>query len=182
MSFIAPGLRCTGCGLIEDHVFYKRSAGPPACPVCTEKRVVDWSHKQFPGVKGEGYGGFTPVDMGVLGYCDTKEKFDRAKSIIEDRFPGQTMQIEHDTKTDKQTRADEKRHRTWLQRKQNGVDKQLMAETREANKALKRETERKALRLNKNAKAAGESAVKAHGISATKAALQGRPNVKIAGY
>ena len=182
MSFVAHGLRCTECELIEDHVFYRRSDGPPACPECGEKRVVDWSHRKFPGVKGEGYGGFTPVDMGVLGYCDTKEKFDRAKAIVEARFPGQTMNIEHDSRTDKQTRADEKRHRTWLQRKKNGVDTQLMAETKEANKAIQREAERKALSHNKNSRVAGKHAVKEKGISATSAALNGRPNAKIAGY
>jgi len=182
MSFIAHGLRCTSCGLIEDHVFYRRADGPPACPACNEKRVVDWSHRKFPGVKGENYGGFTPVDMGVLGYCDTKEKFDRAKSIIEKRFPGQKMHIEGDSDSDKQLRADEKRHRTWLQRKKNGVDSQLMAETREANQAIQREAERKALSHNKNAKVVGQQAVKSKGISASQAALQGRANVKIKGY
>ena len=182
MSFIAHGLRCTGCNLIEDHVFYRRADGPPACPACNEKRVVDWSHRKFPGFKGENYGGFTPMDMGILGYCDTKEKFDRAKSIIEERFPGHTMQIESDSRADKQTRADEKRHRTWLQRKKNGVDEQLMAETRESNKAIRREAAARATALNKDAKAAGQAAVKAKGTSATQAALQGRPNVKIAGY
>ena len=112
MSFISHGLRCNECGDINPHVFYRRSAGPPPCE-CGGSRVVDWSHGEFPGVKGDGIGSFVPVDMGVLGKCETREDYNQAVKKIEKRFPGHHVQLESETKSQKRTRLDDLKHRSW---------------------------------------------------------------------
>jgi hypothetical protein len=112
MSFISHGLRCTDCGTIDPHVFYRRAKGPPPCE-CGGTRKVDWGHGEFPGVKGDGIGSFVPQDMGVLGKCETKEDYDRAVKKIEKRFPGHHVELESETRAQKRTRLDGLKHRSW---------------------------------------------------------------------
>ena len=150
MSFIAHGLKCDSCDHKETHVFYRRSDGPPTCPACGGARSVDWSHGQFPGVKGDGYGSFKPVNMGVLGYCDTREKFDKAMSVIKERFPDKHIQIEHDSQTDKQIRIDEAKHRSHMQKKGHGLDSTILKEIKEKKKAIKGEAANRAVKHNKD--------------------------------
>ena len=150
MSFIAHGLKCDSCDHKEPHAFYRKSDGPPPCPDCGGARSVDWSHGKFPGVKGDGIKSFAPVNMGVLGYCDTREKFDRAMAVIQERFPDKHIQVEHDSQTDKQIRIDEAKHRSHMQKKGHGLNETILKEIKEKKKAIKNEAANQAVRHNKD--------------------------------
>ena len=127
MSFIANGLECTECGTIDPDVFYHREEGPPPCE-CGGVRIVSWAHGQFPGVKGDGYGSFVPIDMGVLGKCETREQYDRAVSTIKKRFPGHRVELQSETQAQKDARLDEVRHRSWQTKKTAGVSDKILKE------------------------------------------------------
>jgi len=173
MSFVAHGLKCESCDHKEAHAFYRRSDGPPPCPDCGGARSVDWSHGKFPGVKGDGYKSFKPVDMGVLGMCDTREKFNRAMAVIQERFPDKHIEVEQDTQTDKQTRIDESRHRAHEQRKGWGLDTTIKREIQQKRHAIKQEAAAKAVKHNKNPKAAYKKA----NLGKSPAALVGNKGV-----
>lgn len=130
-------LRCPACEVTEKDVFFRASAGFPACPDCGNARNVDWSHGAAPAVKGEGYGSFTPIDMGVLGRAETKEDFDRMKGIIEQRFPGHRIELEGETKEKKQQRVDELKHKNYLTKRAQGVDEKIVSELRAESKVKK---------------------------------------------
>lgn len=138
MSFVAHGLKCSSCDYREDHVFYKRSDGPPACPDCGGSRSVSWSHGKFPGVKGGGLKSFKKVDLGAFGVCETQDQYDRAMGAIQSRFPGKQILVESDSATDKRTRADEARHRQWASRKEKGLNNKMVAEMKAEAKAVKK--------------------------------------------
>jgi hypothetical protein len=158
MGLIANGLRCDSCGDVDAHVYYKKNAGPPPCPSCDGVRVVDWSHGQFPGVQGDGIKSFVPVDMGVLGYCDTREKYDRAEAIIKERFPGHTVNRVVESKADHGERIDAIKHRSWKQKKDNHLTPAIIAEVKEKSNAKAREARGKALAQNSNPAAAEKAA------------------------
>ena len=122
--------------------------------------MVDWSHGQFPGVSGDGIGSFTPIDMGVLGYCDTREKFERAEAQIKDRFPGHRVEIESETQTQKDTRLDERMQRQWVDRKSRNIDTTLTAEVTEERTARSRAAKNRALATNANPQKAVAAAEK----------------------
>ena len=147
MSFVAHGLKCDSCSHQEDHVFYKRADGPPACPVCGGARSVHWGHGKFPGVKGDGIKSFKKVDLGVLGVCETREEYDRAMNVIQQRYPNKKIVVESDSTTDKKTRSDEARHRQWAHRKSQGLSNKMVAEMKSEAKALKK-TLKKGQRLH----------------------------------
>ena len=147
---IANGLKCTSCFYIDDDVLYDDNEGIPECPHCGGDRQVDWSHGRAPYGKGGGYGNFVPVDMGVLGKCETKEQYDRACATIKERFPGHSILVEGDSSSDRQLRADEARHRSWLRKRQNGVDDQVFNEISAAKKRLKAEGQTKHDIVTKN--------------------------------
>jgi hypothetical protein len=157
--FVAHGLKCNSCNRKEDHVFYQRSKGPPACEVCGGSRSIDWSHGKFPGVSGDGIGSFTPIDMGVLGYCETREDYNRAVDVIKERFPGHRVEVESETQTQKDTRLDERMHNQWVDRKSRNIDAALKREVKEKGDAYQAEAKRKALAVNKSP----EKAMKAAG-------------------
>ena len=163
MGLIANGLRCDSCGDIDPHVYYKKSSGPPPCPSCEGARVVDWSHGQFPGVQGDGVGSFVPVDMGVLGHCDTREKYDRAVSVIKERFPGHTVNRVVESKAEHSDRLDAIRHRSWKQKKDNHLTPAIIAEVKEKSNAKAREARGKALAQNSNPTSAEKAARKSVG-------------------
>lgn len=158
MGLIANGLRCDSCGDIDAHVYYKKNAGPPPCPSCDGVRVVDWSHGQFPGVQGDGIGSFVPVDMGVLGHCDTREKYNRAVSVIKERFPGHTVNRVVESKADHGERIDAIKHRSWKQKKDNHLTPAIIAEVKEKSNAKAREARGKALAQNSNPATAEKAA------------------------
>lgn len=132
-------LRCPACEVTEKDVFFRASAGFPACPDCGNARNVDWSHGAAPAVKGEGYGSFTPIDMGVLGKAETKEDYDRAVATIQQRFPGQRVELTSETKAQKQARLDGVRQRAYESRKKAGVDDRIRAEMKEEKTRKKAE-------------------------------------------
>ena len=133
---VLNGLKCTSCFYIDNDVFYNNSNGIPECPHCGGARKVDWSHGEAPTAKGDGYGSFVRVDMGVLGKCETREQYDRACDVIKERFPGHSIQVEADSASDRQLRADEAHHRSWNRKRQNGVDDQVFNEISAAKKRL----------------------------------------------
>ena len=160
MSFIAHGLKCDSCDERDPHVFYRKSKGPPPCPACGGARSVDWSHGKFPGVSGDGIGSFTPVDMGVLGYCETREDYNRAVAVIKDRFPGHRVEIESETQTQKDTRLDERMHNQWADRKSRNIDAVLSAEVKEEKRARTQAAKSRALATNANPQKAVAAAEK----------------------
>ena len=108
---IANGLKCTSCFYIDDDVLYDDNEGIPECPHCGGDRQIDWSHGNAPYGKGGGYGNFAPVDMGVLGVCETKEQFDQACATIKQRYPGHSIHIESESASEKAARVDMLRQR-----------------------------------------------------------------------
>ncbi len=148
MSFIAHGLKCDSCNHKDAHVFYRKSNGPPACEVCGGNRSVDWSHGKFPGVSGDGIGSFTPVDMGVLGKCETREDYNRAVKVIEDRFPGHRVELEHESPSQKRDRIDTIRQRTYDYRKARNMDNKILKEITDEQNIRRDEARAEATRLN----------------------------------
>ena len=122
------------CGYEEDTMIYKVGKHPD-CPKCGAVMVRDYKYGINLRIKGDGYGSFVPVDMGVLGYCDTKEKYDRACATIRQRYPGAEISGTEESKTERQTRLDEHKHRVAEDRRQKGVDNQAL-------RAARQETER----------------------------------------
>lgn len=114
-------LRCPVCEVTTENVYYRMSEGFPACPDCGAQRRVDWSHGLAPAVHGHGYGSFTPIDMGVLGKAETKEDYDRMKSVIQQRFPGHRVELESETKSQKQARLDAVRHARFERHNKLGI-------------------------------------------------------------
>tara|TARA_R110000824_G_scaffold39711_10_gene119810 strand:+ start:429 stop:722 length:294 start_codon:yes stop_codon:yes gene_type:complete len=80
--------------------------------------------------------------MGVLGVCDTREKYDRAMQTIQTKFPGQQITVEGDTRHDKKQRADEARHRLWTSRKAQNIDAKQVLEMKAEAKGVKRTLKR----------------------------------------
>jgi hypothetical protein len=130
-------LRCPSCAVTEANVFVSMNGVKPPCAVCGGARMVDWSSGQAPSVRGQGYGSFTPIDMGVLGRAETKEDFDRMKGIIEQRFPGHRIELEGETKEKKQQRVDELKHKNYLTKRAQGVDEKIVSELRAESKVKK---------------------------------------------
>jgi hypothetical protein len=114
-------LRCPVCEITTENVYYRMSEGFPACPDCGAQRRVDWSHGLAPAVHGHGYGSFTPIDMGVLGKAETKEDYDRMKSVIQQRFPGHRIELESETKGQKKARLDAVRHARFERHNKLGI-------------------------------------------------------------
>jgi hypothetical protein len=132
-------LRCPACEVTEKDVYFRASAGFPACPDCGNARNVDWSHGAAPAVKGEGYGSFTAIDMGVLGKAETKEDYDRMKSVIEKRFPGHRIELSSESKSQKSERLDAFRQRAHDGRKRDGIDDTIRREIHAEQVARKAE-------------------------------------------
>jgi len=141
-------LRCPVCEVTTENVYYRMSGGFPACPDCGAERRVDWSHGSAPAVHGQGYGSFTPIDMGVLGKAETKEDFDRMKGVIEKRFPGHRIELDSESKSQKQSRLDTVRQRSFEKRKATGNDEQVIREAVAEQKAKKAEAGQAAARQN----------------------------------
>ena len=113
-------IRCFDCDTIFSDEFVV-VGHLPACALCGGATKIDWSHGQGPSVRGHGYGSFTAVDMGVLGKAETKEDYDRAVSVIQQRFPGHRIELEGESKSQKQARIDAIRQRSYETKKRNGV-------------------------------------------------------------
>ena len=174
MGWVANGLRCDECKTVDGHVYYKKSAGPPPCPECGGERVIDWSHGKFPGVKGDGIKSFVPVDMGVLGYCDTREKYERAEAIIKERFPGHTINKVVESKAEHGERIDAIKHRSWAQKKANHLTPAIIEEVKQKAAAKGREARNRALALNKNPAKAEQAAKEAVGSASKNAGGWGK--------
>lgn len=113
-------IRCYDCDTLFSDEFVV-VGHLPACTECGGATKIDWSHGQGPAVRGHGYGGFTPIDMGVLGKAETKEDYDRAVSVIQQRFPGHRIELESESKAKKQERVDAIRQRSYEVKKKNGL-------------------------------------------------------------
>lgn len=162
MSFIAHGLKCTDpdCDLVEPHVFYHKADGPPPCPECGGPRKITWSHRQFPGVTGDGIGSFTAMDMGVFGRVETREEYNQVMAVIKERHPNAQIQVEGDSQADKQLRADEARQRAYDRHRSNSLDAKMMKEMKEECETIKAAASSDATRQNLNPKPAAVSAAK----------------------
>jgi len=150
MSFIAHGLQCTNdeCALINNHVFYRKSVGPPACPDCDSPRKIYWGHGRFPGVSGDGIGSFTAMDMGIFGKVETREEYNRVIDVIKQRYPGKKIIVEGDSQADKQARADAARQRAYDNNRKRSLDATIVKEVAAEAKVRKAEGEREAVRHN----------------------------------
>ena len=118
------------CGYEEDTMIYKVGQFP-RCPQCDAVMVRDYKYGINLRIKGDGYGSFVPVDMGVLGYCDTKEKYDAACATIRQRYPGAEINVTEETNSQRQTRIDEHKHKVAEGRRKKGVDYQALNAARE---------------------------------------------------
>ena len=141
-------LRCPVCEVTTENVYYRMSEGFPACPDCGAQRRVDWSHGLAPAVHGHGYGSFTPIDMGVLGKAETKEDYDRMKSVIQQRFPGHRVELESETKSQKQARLDAVRHARFERHSKLGITGKAGEEGRAEATAKKAEARQAAESTN----------------------------------
>jgi hypothetical protein len=131
-------IRCPSCGWGKADTFV-RVEEMPSCDECGVPTKVDWGHGIAPSVRGHGYGSFTAVDMGVLGKAETKEDYDRAVATIQQRFPGQRVELTSETKAQKQARLDGVRQRAYESRKKAGVDDRIRAEMKEEKTRKKAE-------------------------------------------
>jgi hypothetical protein len=131
-------IRCPSCGWGKADTFV-RVEEMPSCDECGIPTKVDWGHGIAPSVRGHGYGSFTAVDMGVLGKAETKEDYDRAVATIQQRFPGQRVELTSETKAQKQARLDGVRQRAFESRKKMGVDDRVRAEMKEEKTRKKAE-------------------------------------------
>ena len=138
--------RCTDC----DIIFEELTQGDewPSCPRCESNQTA-----RIPSafaIRGHGLGSFTPVNMGVLGYCDTKEKYDRAVSVIKERFPNHSINIEGENRAARGADLDEIRHRSWLKKKVRSLDDKMVKEIDGNRKVLQAEAKQEAIKQNKN--------------------------------
>lgn len=140
-------LRCPACEVTEKNVYFRANTGFPVCPDCGNARNVDWSHGAAPTVKGEGYGSFTAVDMGVLGKAETKEDYDRAVATIQKRFPGHRVELSSESKSQKSERLDSFRQRAHDGRKRDGIDDTIRREILTEQTARKAEAAAKGITL-----------------------------------
>ena len=140
-------------GHITRDVYVKTgtSAKPP-CPTCGEPTGAYWGEtgRLALEVVGDGIGSFTPVDMGVLGMCNTREEYNRAVAIIQERFPGHTVQLDGDTRGKKKKRHEESKHRAWSNQKAHGLDSKMLAEMKKDAQLIQSVAEREALRRNED--------------------------------
>lgn len=136
--------RCSDCDIIFEEI--TQGDEWPSCSRCESTQTV-----RIPSafaIKGHGLGSFTPVDMGELGYCDTKEKYDRAVSVIKERFPNHSVSIEGENRAARGAALDDIKHRSWLKKKARSLDSKLVKEIDSSRKALKAEAKREAIRQN----------------------------------
>lgn len=125
-------IRCFDCDTIFEDEFVV-VGHLPKCAHCGGATKIDWSHGRGPAVRGHGYGSFTPIDMGVLGKAETKEDYDRAVSVIQQRFPGHRVELEGESKAKKQERVDAVRQRSFETKKRAGLtETELRQRTSEA--------------------------------------------------
>jgi hypothetical protein len=125
------------CGYEEDTIVYKVGKYPD-CPECGAVLVRDYKYGINLRIKGDGYGSFVPIDMGVLGYCDTKDKYDAACATIRQRYPGAEINVERETQAQKTERLDEHRHKVAQERRRKNVDDQaIKAARQESRRALR---------------------------------------------
>jgi hypothetical protein len=133
MSYIINNVECTDCDYFEFEAMYKRADGPEDCPVCGSERKMSFRGFTF-AIHGQGYGSFAPVDFGVMGKAETKEDYDQCVATIQKKFPGKRVEISHESDTQKSTRLDELRHRSFKQRKSHGIDDNMRKGIREHQK------------------------------------------------
>lgn len=133
MSWMMNDLICRDCGYEEYEAMYKRVDGPDNCPECGTCLSVDFRGMRF-AVHGQGPGSFAPVDFGVLGKAETREDYDRCVKTIEERFPGHSVVVEHDSHSQKMERIEEKKHKTWSNRKARGIDPAMVREMTKESK------------------------------------------------
>jgi hypothetical protein len=112
--------------------------------------------------------------MGVLGYCDTREKYERAEAIIKERFPGHTINKVVESKADHGERIDAIKHRSWAQKKANHLTPAIIEEVKQKAEAKGREARNRALALNKNPAKAEKAAKEAVGSASKNAGGWGK--------
>lgn len=155
-------LRCDACKVVESDVRY--TGNPPNCPSCGSNRLVDWSHGQAPSVYGQGYGSFTPIDMGVLGKAETKEDFDRNMAVIKQRHPTSRIEFIPETQKQKTARIDEMRHKSFERKAKSGMDAKVLEQGVASMNRKVLEATKGALRANQDPAAAVKKA-KAEGVN-----------------
>ena len=126
--------------------FMTRGDRQPACPSCGGAELR--KHFSAPAIHGHGIGSFAAVDMGVLGVCDTKEKYDRACAVIKERFPGHSVVPEVETPGEKKARIDGIRHRSWLAKNSKGMSDKIFKEIKDASVEVLNEVKEKAHKKN----------------------------------
>lgn len=149
MSMIVNGLRCPQCGLTEDTVVYRRSAGLPVCPDCGAARVTWWGHGKAPGVTGT-----LITDLGDGTILHGKEEHERylAQQSAEHGRPMTFV---------KETRAEMKRRHEEIKARQAALRTWDPTETRarhDAAMAIRAEEDRKAQTRDENAATAHKRA------------------------
>ena len=135
---------CPSCDTTFE--FMTRGDRQPACPSCGGAELR--KHFSAPAIHGHGIGSFAAVDMGVLGVCDTKEKYDRACAVIKERFPGHSVVPDVETPGEKSARIDDIRHRSWLAKNSNGMDNQIFKEIKKAGAEVLNEVKETAHKKN----------------------------------
>ena len=138
MSWMMNDLICGDCGHQEYEVMYKRKDGPDDCPGCEKAMSVDLRGLRF-AIHGQGHGSFAPVNFGAMGVAETKEDYDRCVGAIEKRFPGHSVNIEHETRAKKTERLDAIRHRSFVNKKSKSLDDKMMKNIGEYQKVRARE-------------------------------------------
>ena len=126
--------------------FMTRGDRQPNCPSCGGAELR--KHFSAPAIHGHGIGSFAAVDMGVLGVCDTKEKYDRACAVIKERFPGHSVVPDVETPGEKSARLDAIRHRSWLAKNRDGRNDKIFKEIKTASTEVLGEGKERAYREN----------------------------------
>jgi putative FmdB family regulatory protein len=135
---------CRSCDTTFE--FMTRGDRQPICPSCGGAELR--KHFSAPAIHGHGHGSFAAVDMGVLGVCDTKEKYDRACQTIKERFPGHSVVPQVETAREKQARLEDVRHSAWQKENRGGLDSKLHKEIKAAGAEVISEAKEKALKQN----------------------------------
>ena len=145
MSFIFNDVRCAD-GHAEYNLCYRKSEGPPPCPVCRAPRSVFYATREMAGEAARDHtigGVFSPFTYD--GERITTPEQWQAKKAAYAKAAG--IPIEHvgevsrGTKREIRARADELRHEAYEMRRRNGFDGQTF------ERYTQEQRERKAARV-----------------------------------
>lgn len=125
--------RCTVC-LTVYHDVYCKSGEEPAC-VCGAPVAIYWGDSGRSAARRAD--NFTPLDFEGKHY-NTREEWDAHVAYVE-RNTGQRVEVVSHSKRLASARADEVRHKGWLERRRLGLDNaSAIADARAANPNLRK--------------------------------------------